>query len=163
MRNKNGFSLLEIMLVIAIITVISTVAVPGYRSWLPKYRLGSASRDILSVFQQSRIRAIRENATAVVLFDPDGDGNLGGNYIAFIDDGTGGGTAENWVADGGEQIFVSAVMPADVRMSASTFTGNRTRFNGRGLPGSIGTITLTNSLNDTKQITLNIVGNSRIQ
>lgn len=165
MKDKNGFTLLEIMIVIAIVAIISAVAVPGYLTWIPKNRLGSASRDVLSAMQKARLRAIKENTTVAVLFDPDADGNLEGDYVAFVDDGSGGGTAGNWVADGGEQTFVNGQMPEGVQMTASTFNSpnHRTRFNGRGLPGTIGTLTLTNSQSDTRQITLNIVGYSRIQ
>ena len=48
MRKNSGFTLIELMVVIALIVVLSAIAIPNYIAWLPKYRLNSAVDDVLT-------------------------------------------------------------------------------------------------------------------
>ena len=85
-----GVTLIELIIVVTVILILSAVAVPGYISWLPRYRLNSATDDLLSVLQQAKMRAIKENADVVVDFDPNGSGNPDGRFIVFVDNGNDG-------------------------------------------------------------------------
>ncbi|MBO1916069.1 prepilin-type N-terminal cleavage/methylation domain-containing protein [Providencia hangzhouensis] len=42
--NQQGFSLIEIMVVIAIISILSAIAIPGYQSYMQKQQLLMYSR-----------------------------------------------------------------------------------------------------------------------
>jgi len=155
MRNKKGFSLLELMIVIAIIAIVSAVAIPALLSWLPGYRLRAAVRDLKSDMVLSRLRAIRENASVATNF------NTGGNsYTIFVDDGAGGGVADNWVQDGDEVRLKQVVIPNGVDMYEASFAfGNpQCRFTGRGLPNGGGHVYMRNTEGDLLGITLSLVG-----
>ena len=152
MRKTYGFTLLEVMTVIGIIAVISTIAIPHFIGWLPKYRLGSAAREILTAMQYGRLTAVKNNADVQVIFSPDQD-----NYRVFADyDG-------DQDQDADEPTIRSGQMPKGVYLKETNFAGNAFSFDGRGLAsGSGGTISLENNSKDQTQIRINRTGNSRI-
>jgi len=49
-----GFTALELLTVIAIIGVVSAIAIPNLLDWLPKHRLNAASRDIIADIHYTR-------------------------------------------------------------------------------------------------------------
>ncbi|MCP4575846.1 MAG: prepilin-type N-terminal cleavage/methylation domain-containing protein [Deltaproteobacteria bacterium] len=65
----DGFTIVEILVVVAIIAVLSAVAVPAIVSWLPKYRLRAAVSDLHSNLQRAKQEAIRGNGECAVYFD----------------------------------------------------------------------------------------------
>ena len=69
MEKNTGFTLMELMVAIAIIAITASIAIPNIIGWLPTHRLASASRAILSVLQQARLRAVKENTFVTVQFD----------------------------------------------------------------------------------------------
>lgn len=65
----SGVTLIELIIVLAMISILSAVAAPSIGKWLPSYRLKSAARDIRSNLQKARILAIKENVQIDVIFD----------------------------------------------------------------------------------------------
>ena len=61
MRKKAGFTLTELVIVIAVLGLLTAVGVPSFLSWLPKYRLKSAARDLYSNLQLAKMAAIKYN------------------------------------------------------------------------------------------------------
>ena len=70
MTKDAGFTLLELAVVVAIISIISAIAVPNMIGWIPKYRLQNAASDLRGEFQATRMRAIRENREFAIFFSP---------------------------------------------------------------------------------------------
>lgn len=70
-KSKAGFTLVELMIAVAIIGIMAAVAAPGFIAWLPNYRLKSAARDLYSALQNARLLAVRENTTVQVVFVDD--------------------------------------------------------------------------------------------
>jgi len=157
--------MIELMVVIAIIGILATVAIPQFSSLITNIRLSGAAREIHSVLQQARLRAAKEQSYVVVDFDPDGDGNLTGNYISFVDDNA------DFTRDVGETIFSDKALPAGILLQSADFgTGpfTYTCFNKNGFPSDnamndySGSVDLANS-NYTRTIGLTAAGNSNIQ
>ena len=69
MRNQSGFTLIEAMIVIAVIGIMTAVAVASSLSYLPDMRLKSASRDLYSNLQKAKMMAVKTNTSHAVFFD----------------------------------------------------------------------------------------------
>jgi len=86
----SGFSLLEIMIAIAIFGIMATVAAPSFQSWSRNYQLKSASNDLCSHMQMAKIGAVKTNIPWTVNFSTSGynikDGS--GKIVKTVDFGT---------------------------------------------------------------------------
>ena len=162
LRNNSAFTQIELTVVIVIIAILAAIAAGSLIFWLPKYRLSSATNELQAMIQAARLRAVKDNARVVVSFDPNADGDLDGDFIAFMDDEAGG--AGEWTRQAATEPLVKiGQLPPGVRFEKTTFADNRFRYNSRGfLTGINGSITLSNSRNDTKRITVYVSGNSRV-
>lgn len=81
-KNKKsaGFTLIELMVVIAIIGVMTAMAGPSFSSWIPKMKLKADTREKVNYLRQARSRAIAENAQYGIYFNTDN------NQIVFFKD-----------------------------------------------------------------------------
>ncbi len=61
MRKDKGFTLVEMMVVIAIMAIVSAIAIPNFYSYAAGMKLRSANRDLYSALQKTRMNAIRDN------------------------------------------------------------------------------------------------------
>lgn len=68
MQKNKGFTLVEMMVVIAIIGIVSAIAIPNFYSYAAGMKLRSASRDLYSTLQDTRMKAIRQNTRWAVEF-----------------------------------------------------------------------------------------------
>jgi prepilin-type N-terminal cleavage/methylation domain-containing protein len=134
--NKKGVTLIELVIVFAIIAIMAVLLAPNIGPWLGYYRLKSATRDIVSTMRTAQMKAVSNNTENQVLFNPGA-----GTYILQYRD-TGG----NWVNEGATQT-----LPSGIQISAP-FPGNIAHFNPNST-SSTGSMTLTNT-KQTKRITL---------
>ena len=135
---KRGVTLVELVVVMAIIAIGAAFVAPNIGAWIPNYRLRSASRDVTSALRMAQMKAISNNTQYQVSFNP----GAGSHILQYQD--TGG----NWIDDGKPQT-----LPKGVLISGITFPGNNAQFNPNST-SSTGSITLTNTKGSTKTITL---------
>ena len=70
MHQKNGFSFIELLVVIGIITVLAGIAIITFHNYKPTMKINGAARQIHSDLMQSRMKAVSENNNYVVAFIP---------------------------------------------------------------------------------------------
>lgn len=68
-RPSEGFTLVELLVVVAVIGVMAAIAVPSMRSFLPKYHLRCSKGDIVGALQLGKMRAIATGHNCYVDFD----------------------------------------------------------------------------------------------
>jgi general secretion pathway protein H len=56
--NKKGVTLVELIVVLAIIAILAGLIAPNIGGWLPRYRLRSATRDIASTLRTAQMKAV---------------------------------------------------------------------------------------------------------
>jgi type IV fimbrial biogenesis protein FimT len=60
-RKQLGFSLVELIIAIAIIAVLASFAVPSYRIWIENTRIRNAAESIQTGLQKARFEALKRN------------------------------------------------------------------------------------------------------
>lgn len=68
--NSAGFTLVELMVVIAVVAILAVVAVPSYQRLMDNYRLRKAGEDVVSLLSHARSGAVKlHREVAVNVFD----------------------------------------------------------------------------------------------
>lgn len=160
MPSNKGFSVIELVIAIAVVAILASVALPSFISWQRSHRLRGAATNLMADLEAAKMRAVRENSFVAVLFSGD-------SYTIFVDNGAGGGVAGDWTRNGGEALVQQRSLPPGVNIPVAdlTLADKRVRFNGRGLPLDVDafeTIPLENAV-VRKNISLTRLGNVRIQ
>jgi type IV fimbrial biogenesis protein FimT len=76
MRLAKGFSLVEVLVGVAIIGVVMAIALPSFSEWIRNVRIRAAAEAVLAGVQTARSEAIRRNAPVVFTLLPTADATL---------------------------------------------------------------------------------------
>lgn len=126
-HNQRGFTFIELIVIVVVIGVLASFALPMFLSWMPNLRLKSAARDMFSDIQNAKLEAAKRSTCTGVKFTTVAFPATGGSYTVFLDNGNSGGTACNGIQDGGERALKSDTVPGDASLiSASNIGGPST-------------------------------------
>jgi prepilin-type N-terminal cleavage/methylation domain-containing protein len=70
---RPAFTLLEIVMTLAVIAIVTAVAMPPLSATLDRARLAAARRDVMSTFAAARLRALLRGRSVRIALDPDID------------------------------------------------------------------------------------------
>ncbi|SFO68424.1 type IV fimbrial biogenesis protein FimT [Ectopseudomonas composti] len=140
MRSSRGFTLVELMIVLAIIAIVAAIAVPSYQSSIDAGRKTSAINNLLGALQFARSEAVTRRSDQVKVCASGGGSGCSGN------DWSAGGV----VLDGA--TLLRAIPPAP----GVTITGDAITFNDDG------TTTASSISIAGKSISVNIVGAAKL-
>ena len=68
-KNKEGFTMIELVIVVAIIAVMTGFAIPYIIGMQPTLRVNSAARDLTTEMQLAKMRAVSQRNDYVITFD----------------------------------------------------------------------------------------------
>lgn len=126
-----GFTLIELMVTIAVLAILIAIATPSFTSVINSSRLTSHANEFVASLQLARMEAVRRNTRAVVCRSDNGSTCAAGaqwnGWITFVD------SNRNGTAETAELIRVGAVKaPVQVRSGAAV-TASRIVFSPDGL------------------------------
>lgn len=137
--NQKGFSLLEAMIVIAIIVIMAAIGIPTFSHMVPDMRLRSAAQDLYSNLQSAKMDAIKTNGTSNLTFDPDNGTytKVNGNIVNL------------------EEAYKGSVeygQPGESDTVDFTPVDDQATFNARGMATNTGKVFLKNAKDNSYQI-----------
>src|SRR5579862_4078201 len=144
---NRGMSLLEVLVVLAVIAILAGFAVLDHQAMRPRLDLRTAARQVVLDLRVARMRAIAENVNHRVVF-PTGAGGYQHQRKS------GGGYAD----DG---VVVS--LPRGIVIGDCTAPENGISFKPRGNAATFGTVTLRNRTGDEQRVVVDIAGQARVQ
>ena len=127
MKNFRGFTLIELMIVVGIISILTLIAVPTTTRLLPKYQLGRAARDMVSTLRRARSLALMNHRDVTVRFSmADSNYTVNGTLALPL-----GCTRLNTCYGAGVEFGIPGSSS-----DAITFTDDAITFNSMGFPKS---------------------------
>jgi type IV fimbrial biogenesis protein FimT len=164
---RRGFSLLELLVVLAVVAVLAGLALPGMQSVVRRYQLDATVADLVGAIDLTRAQAIaRGRSVMLVPLEPAGV-DWGEGWVVFVDTNT-----DRRPGPDEEVIASHGPLPAQLAFSTS-FTGSKApyyiAFNsaGRGCSHTSGQAARWGTLSlfqgtDVRRIRINMLGRVRV-
>ena len=160
-----GFTLIELMIGVAVLAILVAVAVPSFQDLVERRRVTAAAESVLSAMQFARSETIKQNTQVDVVF-----GNTGGaGWCYGLDDDLGTNcncatTPANCTVAGETRVVsnTGANEPFPGVVLDTNFTGDRTGFTTpRGAATQAGTVQMTGAGGETLSVVASLMGRVR--
>jgi type IV fimbrial biogenesis protein FimT len=145
---RTGFTLLELLVALAIGAALSGIAILELQRALAGWRLNAAARQVIMDLKQARGRAIAESVTHRVRFT-----SPGSDYQLERQRPTGAYTA----------VGPATNLPDGIAVVECTALGASVGFRPRGHAATFGTIRLRNGSGEERRVVVDIAGRMRVQ
>lgn len=154
-----AFTIIELVVTVAIVAILATIAVPAYTTIMTSNRMAGAINDFVGSLHVARSEAIKRGLNVVVCKSADGQlctttGNWSQGWLVFED------TNSSQTRDGAgcpnepcePLISIHSALQGGDKLVGTGNPANWVRFNRNGFSGnSFGTFTLCESGNDPKK------------
>jgi len=148
MKKNAGFTLIELMITLAIVGILLTVGVPSLKTFMQSNQLIAATNELVSALHVARSEAIKLNTKVSVCSSSNGTGCSGSSdwkngWVVFVDaDGDLAGTGAVCAAAATDCLLRShgAINDTRLTMSGTDNNGNNITsfsFTSRGLPKAV--------------------------
>ena len=140
-----GFTLVELMVTIAVIGILAAIATPNAIAWRNNARFNAAVRQVKTAIEGARMAAIKSNLPATVTFN-------GSN--TFV--------TQTQKIDGGAPATKTVSYQLALGITASSTNSGVLTFNSRGMTGTSVTVTIAYASLPSRTITVEITGSSQV-
>jgi len=172
MRKNSGFTMVELFVTMAVMSILAATAIPQLMVVIPNYELRSVSRDMFSHLQLAKLTAVKRNADCAITFTK-GGGDVISGYMIYMD------FNKNFKhdTDSGEEVITSVDWTEknknNVKCDEVTFNNNDDNlptvvFPSIGIPkdpggNGNGTVSLSNKNGLKTDVMVSRAGNVRIK
>jgi len=120
MQHKSGFTLIELMITIAIAAILITIAVPGFQSFISGNRMTTLTNELVTELMVAKAEAVRRNASISICIKNNANnacnatGAWQDGWLSFTDSDADG------VVDAGETVLkVHGPLPRGYTLGAT--------------------------------------------
>lgn len=146
LRNK-GFTLVELMVVLAIAAILLTVGIPSFRDLMIKNRLSGQIQEFYNLINFARSEAIKRGNFVSICKSSDGstcgdkDVNWSNGWIVFVNDNNDGPAARDNIGSTNEEslLRISTALPDGYTLNTNTDFANYITFDRLGIANKTGT------------------------
>lgn len=158
-KNNRGFSLFELMIVISLIAIVSSIVVPNLLSGRERRKIQAAAENLVADIQIGRMHAMRSGSVAVIIEE--------GSYRIFTD------LNKSYDKDGKDELIRNVSIDDTVTMKNITFpaidSGTAPKgiyFNNKGMVENFGVLSpcltiaakINNKKDDEREVCVNRLG-----
>lgn len=164
MKKDSGFTLVELMISLAVFAIVVSFAIPNFREFIQNNRLISQTNDVISTLQLARSEAVKRRQTLTICASTNAttcnSSNWEQGWIVFVDVDADG------VIDGGvdELLRVGERLAGSNTLRSNSFASNtRVQYSAQGGIDSSGTFTICDTRGATysRAININVTGRVR--
>jgi type IV fimbrial biogenesis protein FimT len=155
MSKENGFTLVELMVTLAVAAILFTVGIPSFRDFIMNNRLIGNANEFAAAINLARSVAIKQQRNAYITSNSGTDWSDG--WTVWVDNNG------NGAQDAAEVVRVTQAMDANTTFTSAAKT--RFRYSPSGLVDGPGTLTVCDSrAGETgRVIDISAAGRSNIQ
>lgn len=161
MIKQLGLTLIELLVTVAILAILMTIALPSFQDFFASNRVATSTSDFVTALNLARSEAIRRGETVSVIKNGGASKNWDGGWTIFLDSNSDG------IADAGEVLRAGAAMPTNVTMRSNNAALDLFGFSpsGRIVGGGNGSFFLCHNSDEVggRAVVLTAIGRVRVE